>query len=110
ARRDARFEPRATNDAGLHATGSAGFADLLGDVCDVRARRRGRTDGDRAAGPDSDRFPDRQSPGEHPRADLASADFCTFDRPRAERADAAVFRLGVGPYRPREYDVSRLWS
>ena len=61
--RDAGFDARAAVGAGLRAVGSVGVTDLLGDVCDVRSGRRGRPDGDGAAGADRRRLPGRQGPG-----------------------------------------------
>ena len=77
-------------------------------VPDVRAGRRRRPDGDGAARADRQRLQDRQGAGHPPRPDPAGADLRAVDRPRAERPDAAVLRLGVRPHRPREHDVHRL--
>ena len=58
--------------------------------------------------PDRQRFPDRQGSGIASRAHSAGIDLRIVDRPRAQRSDAAVFRLGVGPDRAREHDVCRV--
>ena len=47
-------------------------------------------------------------PVQPPRPDPAGADLRAVDRPRAQRPDPAVLRLGVRPHRPREHDVHRL--
>ena len=95
----------ATEQARCRSGRSAEVSAVLGHVRYVRYGRHRRPDGDRAARTDRQGLQDRYHPSGDPRAHLAGAAVRAFDRSRAQWRNAAVLRLGVRPYRPREHDV-----
>src|SRR5712691_12471900 len=81
-RRGAAIDPTGPIGSGLRPFRGVALADLLGFVRDVRAGGCGRPDGNRTAGTDRQRLPDRQDPGLAARSDAAGAHFRAVDRPR----------------------------